>query len=275
MRISISNIAWDKKDDEQIYRILQEQGIHELDVAPARVFDNPMEVSKEQGQEFIKSLEKYGLKTIGMQSLLFGTNGLVLFEDESTRNVTIQHLKKMMDYATKIGVTRLVFGSPKNRLVKGLSKEKVDKLCYEVFNELGNYAFKRNIYFCIEPNPVAYGADFITNTMEGIELVKRINNPGFRLHMDLGTMIMNNEDIEEVVKEGIDVTEHVHLSHPNLEQVVGYTDQHERLYRALITNGYNKTVSIEMKNSGEADNIKKVEETIVFIKGLYGGGKSE
>lgn len=275
MRISISNIAWDKQDDAQVYKMLHTHDIHELDVAPARVFDNPMEISKEQGQEFISLLETYGIKTVGMQSLLFGTNGLALFGDKVTRKATIEHLKKMMDYANKIGVTRLVFGSPKNRLVEGLSKEEVDQLCNEVFNELGDYAVSKNLYFCIEPNPINYGADFVTNTMDGIQLVKRINNPGFRLHMDLGTMIMNDENIEEVVKAGIDVTEHIHLSHPNLEQVIGYEEAHKRLYKALVDNNYGGTVAIEMKNSGKPNNIDKVEETIVFIKSIYGGEKGE
>ena len=275
MRISISNIAWDKQDDEQVYKMLQAHDIHELDVAPARIFNKPMEVSKEQGQEFMKLLETYGLRTVGMQSLLFGTNGLALFGDEVTRNATIEHLKQMMDYAQKIGVTRLVFGSPKNRLIKGLSQGTVNQLCYEVFNELGDYAVVKGLYFCIEPNPINYGADFVTNTMEGIQLVKRINNPGFRLHMDLGTMIMNNEDIEKVVTAGIGVTEHVHLSHPNLEQVIGYEEIHQRLYKALMNSNYSGTIAIEMKNSGEIDNIKKVEETIIFIKSIYGGEKDE
>lgn len=275
MRISISNIAWDKKDDEKVYRILQENNIRGLDIAPARIFENPFDISLYEGQVFINTLKTFNLTPVGMQSLLFGTNGLVLFEDEYIRRQTIEHLKRMMDYAQKIGVTRLVFGSPKNRLVRGLSEKEIDELCYQVFNELGDYAVAKGLFFCIEPNPINYGADFVTNTMDGIQLVKKINNPGFRLHLDLGTMMMNNENIEEVVEAGIDVTEHVHLSHPNLEQVIGYEEIHKRLYQALEDNNYKGTIAIEMKNSGEANNIKKVEETIIFIKSIYGGEKSE
>jgi sugar phosphate isomerase/epimerase len=275
MEISISNIAWDKQDDEQVFSILQEHKITGLDVAPARVFDNPMEISKEDGQGFVKTIGKRGLHPVGMQSLLFGTNGMALFEDEDRRKKTINQLKAMIDYAGKIGITRLVFGSPKNRLIGTQSKEITQKLAYEVFSELGDYATANSVYFCIEPNPVEYGADFITNTLEGIELVKKVNKPGFRLHMDLGTMIMNNEDIDEVVRMGIDVTEHVHLSHPYLEQVIGLEDVHKKFYESLIHNKYRGTVAIEMKHSMQPDNIDRVRETIEFISSVYGGNKDE
>ncbi len=275
MEISISNIAWDRQDDEQVYRILQEYKVTGLDVAPARVFDNPMKISKEDGQGFIKAIGEMGLHPVGMQSLLFGTSGMALFEDEATRKTTINQLKAMIDYASKVGVTRLVFGSPKNRLIGAQSKEMSQKLACEVFSELGDYAKANSVYFCIEPNPVEYGADFITDTLEGIEIVKKINNSGFRLHMDLGTMIMNNEDIDEVVRMGIDVTEHVHLSHPHLEQVIGLEDVHNKFYESLIHNKYLGTVAIEMKNSKQPDNIDRVRETIKFISSIYGGNKDE
>lgn len=265
MKLSISNIAWNKQDDKIVYRLLQENHIYGLDIAPARIFDKPFEITKEQGQQFKEELKEYGLTPVGMQSLLFGTTGLALFEDEETRKQTIDHLKKMMDYAQKIGITKLVFGSPKNRLINNLPKEKIEQLSYDIFNELGDYATSKNVYFCIEPNPIAYGADFITNTKEGIELVKQVNNPGFRLHMDLGTMIMNHENMKELVKEGLSVTEHIHLSHPHLEPVIGFKEVHQKFSKILKENGYNKVVSIEMKNT----TIDKIKESIEFINLNY------
>lgn len=273
MKISISNIAWDKKDDQAVYQILREYGVKGLDVAPARVFEHPFEVTAEEGQVFIDDIAQYGLTPVGMQSLLFGTTNLELLGGSSRE--AINHLKKMIDYSGKIGITRLVFGSPKNRLIGGVAKEEVDYITKKVFNELGDYAAEKNVLFCIEPNPIAYGADFVTSTMEGIYLVKKINNPGLRLHMDLGTMIINEENIEQVVNEGIMVTEHVHISHPNLNQVIGMEETHKRLYNALKQSNYKGTVAIEMKNSGLPNNIDKVQESVAFISKIYGGSIDE
>lgn len=275
MRLSISNIAWDKADDLKVYDIMKSYGVTGLDVAPARVFDEPLQITKEDGQAFISEIAQYGLQPVGMQSLLFGTTGLNLFDEAGKGKETIEHLKKMIEYASKIGVTRLVFGSPKNRLIGNRTSEKVQEMAYKTFNELGDYAQKNNVFFCIEPNPTLYGADFVTTTMEGIKLVKWVNNPGFRLHMDLGTMIINDENIEETVAVGIEVTEHVHLSHPNLVQVIGMEQVHKRFYTALKRNGYKGTVAIEMKNSNEPNNVDKVQESIAFISDIYGGSIDE
>lgn len=271
MNISISNIAWDKEDDIRVYKLLKKYRVTGLDVAPTRVFDKPLDISNNDGQKFISEIAEYGIHPVGMQSLLFGTEGLELFGNDGIREATIVYLKKMMDYASKIGITRLVFGSPKNRLIGNKPKQFIQKEAYRLFSDLGEYAMKKKVLFCIEPNPIVYGADFITNTMEGIELVKTVNHPGFRLHMDLGTMIINNEDINAVVKEGIEVTSHIHISHPNLEQVIGYEDVHHRFYKALEKNNYSGTVAIEMKKSNGENNMSKIEESIRFISSIYGG----
>lgn len=269
MEIAISNIAWEKEEDEEIYEILQTNQIGSLDVAPARVFDNPFEITKEQGEQFIENLKLKGLKPCGMQSLLFGASDLVIFESNEIRQKAITHLKKMMDYAKKIGVKNLIFGSPHNRRIGKLGYEEVDELTREIFNELGDYAIENKMYFCIEPNPKAYGTDFITTTIEGIELVQRVNNPGFRLHIDLGTMIMNNENIEEIVEKGIGITKHIHLSHPYLEQVIGLEDIHRRLNKVLRDNKYEGTVSIEMKKIELGLNAKRISETVKFVNSIY------
>lgn len=271
MRISISNIAWDKEDDDKVYDILQQNAIYGLDVAPARVYEHPFTITNEDGQQFINYIASKGLVPVGMQSLLYGTQGLQLFGSQEQSEQTVIHLKKMMDYAKKIGITRLVFGSPKNRIIQDCNPITLENKIEQVLHELGDYASDKGLYFCIEPNPTAYGADFITNTLDGIALVKKINNPGFRLHLDLGTMIMNDEEINTIVAQGIDVIEHVHLSHPNLEQVIGFEKQHILLRDALKMHHYKGVVAIEMKHSMTMDNVEKVKESVAFVASIYGG----
>lgn len=275
MKISISNIAWDKEDDEEVYTFLEQSGVYGLDVAPARVFDTPFSITKQDGQNFINHLATKKLTPVGMQSLLYGTQGLQLFGTPEQSKQTIEHLKKMMDYAKKIGITRLVFGSPKNRLIHNDGAMVPENKIEQVFHELGNYATSKGLYFCIEPNPTVYGADFVTNTVDGIALVKKINNAGFRLHLDFGTMLMNHENIDTTVAQAVDVVEHIHLSHPNLEQVIGYEAQHILLRNALKKYQYKGVVAIEMKHSMQADNIKKVKETIAYVTSIYGGCADE
>ena len=48
MQLSMSNIAWKKEQDEEIYRFMQENGFTGLEIAPTRIFPElPYEHLKE------------------------------------------------------------------------------------------------------------------------------------------------------------------------------------------------------------------------------------
>lgn len=73
IKLAISNIAWDKADDENIYNFLQDSSITGIEIAPTRIFEkNPYEQlnNAEKYANILK--EKYSLNIISMQSIWFG-----------------------------------------------------------------------------------------------------------------------------------------------------------------------------------------------------------
>ena len=226
MKLSISNIAWTKDEDEQVYRLMVDNGFTGLDIAPARIFENPFEVEVEAAKSFKNKMKDMGIEVVGMQSLLYKTEGLNIFGTPESRYSMFKHLIKMMDYAKKIGVKILVFGSPKNRLIGNMEYKKAEKIAIGFFSELADYAKRNGLIFCIEPNPKDYGADFLTNTIDAANFVKKVNNDGLGLHMDMGTILMNNEDIEGIIEAYIDIIKHIHISHPHLDIVNKNKDEH-------------------------------------------------
>lgn len=271
MKLSISNIAWLKEEDPRVYELMKQYGFTGLDIAPARIFDSPFDITKEDAEIFKANMDHIGLEMVGMQSLLYGSKGLAIFEDEATRLATRNHLFKMIEYAAKIRVKILVFGSPKNRIIGNLDYEAAEEIAIRFFNEIGNYAKQYKVHFCVEPNPKEYGTDFLTNTIDAANFVRKVANEGFRLHVDLGTMIMNNENIFETMKNVIDVTKHVHISVPYLESVTAYKDHHIELAQALMALDYAGYASIEMKNSITKPNTITVEDALQSIAKIYGG----
>ena len=118
MKLSISNIAWDASFEKQVIALLLENNIVHLDFAPGKFFSDIKNVTDE---EILKVKNEWNHKgfslvgsLVGMQSLLFGTSGLNLF-DVSTQTRMLEHLKKVCHIGSLTGATRLVFGSPKNR----------------------------------------------------------------------------------------------------------------------------------------------------------------
>ncbi len=271
MNLSISNIAWFSNEDDDIYEIMKANGFTGLDIAPARICSDPQNCTVEQGHEYQKIISKYDLKFIGMQSLLFGTNGFNIFGEAKVVEDTLEYLKEMVNYASKLGIKILVFGSPKNRLIGELDYDDAYQRAIEFFRRIGEYAASHNVIFCIEPNPTEYGADFITNTFDGIQLVKDVSHEGFKLHLDLGTMIMNEESICDVIEKGIEHIAHVHISVPNLMQVCDFEKKIAELAHALHENRYEHYVAIEMRNSITTPNTIAVKDAITLVSRIFQG----
>tara|TARA_Y100000588_G_C14254316_1_gene924779 strand:+ start:1729 stop:2556 length:828 start_codon:yes stop_codon:yes gene_type:complete len=275
MKLSISNIAWFLEEDVDVYNIMKYNGFSGLDIAPARICDNPFKCTVEDGLMYQKRIKKHGFEFVGMQSLLFGTQGMNIFGDVATVESTLDYLKLMVDYAAKLSIKVLVFGSPKNRIVGEIPYEEAYERAIQFFRRIGDYAFENNVLFCIEPNPVEYGADFITNTHDAIQLVKDVNRPGFKLHLDLGTIIMNDENIAEVVASGIKYIAHVHVSVPYLKQVRDYEANIRELIIALKMNNYNDYIAIEMRNSITTPNLAAVKTAIESVAKIVQGVQYE
>ena len=103
IKLAISNIAWDKADDENTYKFLQDSGIMGLEIAPTRIFEqNPYE-QLSSAKEYSNMLrEQYNLNIISMQSIWFGKNGNI-FESEKNIEQLATYTMKAIDFAYKIG----------------------------------------------------------------------------------------------------------------------------------------------------------------------------
>lgn len=191
-----------------------------------------------------------------------------LFGTDEQKDLLKNYLKKAVDFASITGTGTLVFGSPKNRIINSLNEEYGSAVCF--FREIGDYAHSRGTNFCIEANPVEYGTNFINTTKEAIKLVRDVNSKGFKLHVDTGTIVINNEN-PSVIEEGMDVLNHFHISEPFLEIVSAKRkDLHRVLCEILKNSGYDKWVSIEMKKPDEKDNREKIKNVLEYVSSIFG-----
>jgi len=268
VKLSISNIAWRDFEDIQIYELMQKYGFTGLEVAPGRVSPDG-NYSQEFAKVFRDKISRYDISVVSMQSLHFGRNDLQLFESQSSRNGLLELSKERIDFAKHLGSPVLVFGSPKNRSYKESIKEKVDEIAMSFFANLGDYAASNNITICVEANPSVYGTNFLTTTKQASRFVRRLNSPGIKLNMDLGTMTINGEDYQSTIRDNVDIASHFHISEPMLEHV------YEKSYiktaiNTLAETEYNGWLSIEMKPLSEESSLDFVEQSLSYIKDIYG-----
>ena len=80
MKLSISNIAWEEKDDAQIYEWMKQYGFTGLEIAPTRIFpEKPYEKLAEAKKWSKKLFEKYGFVVPSMQSIWYGKQERLFF----------------------------------------------------------------------------------------------------------------------------------------------------------------------------------------------------
>ena len=261
MKLSISNIAWSEENDEEMYEYTSKAGFNGLEIAPTRIIkENPYEHLK-TAKEFSDNLKnKYGLNVSSMQSIWYGKHDKIFGSKEERENL-IEYTKKAIDFAKCVGCKNLVFGCPKNRIINDIKIEY--SIAIDFFKQIGDYAKKQNTCFSIEPNPTIYGTNFINKTIDALRIVKDIDNDGIKINLDLGTVIQNEENIE-IIRENIDLINHIHISEPNLEYVEN-REMHKELIGILKDCNYDEYVSIEMKNQ---NNIEKVNEIIDYLRGI-------
>ncbi len=253
MKLSISNIAWKKELDSEVYKLLAYYGFNGLEIAPTRIFqDNPYS-HLDEATKWSESLKKdYGFIVPSMQSIWFGRQEK-LFGSEEERNKLVGYTNKAIDFAEAIGCKNLVFGCPKNRFKPENASVET---AYKFFKTIGGYAFSKNIKIGIEANPTIYGTNYLNTTEEAIELIKMVQSGGLGLNLDFGTIIQNDESLD-IVEKNISLISHVHISEPNLVEIQ-HRPQHIELSKLLKAKDYNGFISIEMKSGCSLDNLAEV-----------------
>ena len=72
MEISISNIAWEKNNDEKVKSLLKKKNIRFIDLAPTKYINDISDFIEKDILKIKDYWNDSGIKIYGMQSLLFG-----------------------------------------------------------------------------------------------------------------------------------------------------------------------------------------------------------
>ncbi len=261
MKLCASNIGWKKEYDEPMYTWLSDNGIDGLEIAPTRIFpESPYDDIGKAKEWALNLKDRYGLKIASMQSIWYGRKENIFASDEE-RAILFEYTKKAMDFAQAIGCNNLVFGCPRNR---NMGEGADVSVAEEFFVGLGEYAHDHDTVLAMEANPPVYNTNFCNTTREAADLVKKVSNPGFKLNLDLGTIITAGEDIR-CAEDYSDIINHIHISEPGLA-LAEKRDIHDRLRDILVEKNYRGYVSLEV---GTRDDIREIHDTMKYLKNIF------
>jgi sugar phosphate isomerase/epimerase len=256
MRISISNIAWDPSEDEEMVELLHRYDVDAIDVAPGKYFPKPAEARAGDIARVRHWWEEKGISIVGMQSLLFGTSGFNVFSP--SRESMLAYLTGVCRVAGGLGSTRLVFGSPRNRDRSGCSDTETEEIACAFFGRLGDIAQREGVQICLEPNS------------ETAKMVRLIDHPSVGMQFDTGALCLNKEDPMKVLSDCSDVIRHIHASEPNLVPLGDGGTDHASMARAAQRYIPDHIVTIEMRATQEEPHLKSIERALQVAKQHYG-----
>lgn len=263
MKLSISNIGWTTDQDNRIYKMMKEYGVSGLEIAPTRIFPEAPYDKLEEAQVWADALKKlYGFSISSMQSIWYGRQEKI-FGTEGEFQALLSYTKKAIDFAAVIGCSNLVFGCPKNRSIPEGADPKTG---IRFFREIGDYAAAKGTVIGMEANPPIYNTNYMNHTSAAFALIDEVSSEGFKLNLDVGTMIHNEEGVDELTGR-IHLINHVHISEPGLKPIEQRAI-HFALRDVLAEEGYKGYVSIEM---GRTDDVKLIEDKISYVRRIFNG----
>lgn len=158
----------------------------------------------------------------------------------------MEYLNKLLPRLHKLGVKVSVLGSGKARdIQKDFSPEENFKQMVDFCKRLGPVARSNDIFIAIEPLNKGE-CNFINTVIEGLELVKAVNDPNIKVHADIYHMAKENESADSILKAGADL-KHVHIATPKGRGYPSAADDfdYKPYFAAMKKIGYTGGISIE------------------------------
>ncbi len=157
-----------------------------------------------------------GLEIVGLHWLLARTDGLYLTtSDLGVRRATADYLGQLAVLCRDLGGSVMVLGSPQQRnLLPGVTLAEATNYAADVLTKTLPSLEENRVVLALEPLGPTEG-DFWLTAAETVQMVKRIDSPYVRLHLDVKAMSSESLPIPEIIGQHHAYLAHFHANDPN------------------------------------------------------------
>ena len=216
MKFAICNETFPDWSFEKACRFARECGYTGLEVAPFTLAKYATEVGAARRAELRKTAADAGLEIIGLHWLLAHTEGFYLTTpDSAVRTATAEYLCELVRLCADLGGHMMVLGSPKQRnLLPGVSHEEGMRLAADTLQRVVPELERHGVTLALEPLGPEEG-DFLRTADLGVELMRMVDSPNCRLHLDVKAMSTESTPIVEILRKHQASMAHFHANDPN------------------------------------------------------------
>ena len=266
MKLAMSNIAWAYEDRLTAYALMRKYGFTGLEIAPGLMFPTQPDSTNPSDAALNTAIDEaasFGLHFVSMQSLHFGVEGASLFGDSAARDRFFGAIRNCLNLAERLELRHLVIGSPKARIIpENISQADAEQRAADWFCTFAHAEVGAGQILGVEPNPAAYGTNFLTDMKTAMDFVTACDHPKIGLNFDIGALKMNDQfsDIDTFATRGAAQISHAHVSEPFLKPVDA-TSGLAQSVGALARARFGGFTSIEMRRP-ETDPLGHVEAAL-------------
>lgn len=247
MKFAICNETFQDWPLERGFAFARECGYTGIEIAPFTLAKYAYEISPQRRQELRRQIEAADLETVGLHWLLAKTEGFYLTTpDAAVRAKTAEYLAELARLCRDLNGRVLVLGSPLQRnLLPGVSHEEGMKYAADVLRHVVPTLEEQDVVLAVEPLGPQEG-DFLNTAELGVQLIRMIDSPQVRLHLDVKAMSTESKPIPQIIRENASLMEHFHANDPNrLGPGMGEVD-FVPIFAALREVNYQGWVSVEV-----------------------------
>lgn len=218
MKFALCNEMFGDRPMAEIASTAARLGYQGIEVAPFTLAPSVMEITDAKRRETRQVIEDQGLETVGLHWLFAGPSGLhMTTADQATWQRTRDYLAALLDLCSDLGGKVLVLGSPKQRnVLENQTKQGAWKQAADLLASVVDRAGELELTICFEPlSPVE--TNFINTVAEGMELVREVNHPSLKIHLDVKAMCSEGRPVPEIIRSvAVEDVGHFHVNDPNL-----------------------------------------------------------
>jgi len=219
MKFALCNEMFENNTIAEVCGIASKLGYHGLELAPYTLAATADAVTAAQRAAIRKAIKDNGLETVGLHWLLAKTTGLhMTTPDDAVYRRTQDYFNVLIQLCHDLGGKVMVIGSPKQRsLVDGQTYAGAWRRAVELFRGACDRARQAGVTLCIEPLAKAE-TDFINTVAEGLRMMREINHPNFKVHLDVKAMAAEGTPSVPEIIRSVKASEigHFHVNDANL-----------------------------------------------------------
>jgi len=261
MKFALCNEMFEGRPMAEVCSTARRLGYHGIEIAPFTLAPSADEITAGQRKEARSAIEDNGLETVGLHWLFAGPTGLhMTTNDDKIRGRTRDYLSCLLDLCSDLGGKVLVLGSPKQRsIVEGQTKKGAWQKAIELLGSVLNQAEQLGLTICLEPlSPVE--TDFINTVAEGMKMVRQIDHPSLKIHLDVKAMCSERKGgslkaegfgdglaVADIIRS-VDVNDigHFHVNDANLYGPGMGDVDYAPIAEAIKEVGWDKWLSVEV-----------------------------